>query len=81
MIIHTRNEHMDMQVNKLNATTQGNLHVQHSTDATTQGNFIKDIKSNKGTRVIYLKKCITLTISTKLQSMSSNKKNVEYKLK
>ena len=70
MIIHTRNEHLDMQANKLNA--KYHLHVQHSTDTTTtQGNCIKDIKSNKGTKVIYLKKCITLTISTKLQSMGT----------
>ena len=63
MIIHTRNEHPDMLANKLNA--KYHLHVQHSIDTTTQGNCIKDIKSNKGTRVIYLKKCITLTTSTK----------------
>ena len=69
MIIHTRNEHPDMQANKLNA--KYHLHVQHSTD-TTQGNCIKDKKSNKGTRVMYLKKCITLTTSTKLQSMGTN---------
>ena len=69
MIIHTRNEHLDMQVNKLNV--KYHLNVQHSTDTTTHGNYIKDIKSNKGTRVMYLKKCITLTISTKLQSMGT----------
>ena len=46
MIIYTRNEHLDMQANKLNA--KYHLHVQHSTNATTQGNCIKDIKSNKG---------------------------------
>ena len=70
LIIHTRNEHPDMQANKLNA--KYHLHVQHSTDTTTtQGNCIKDIKSNKGTRVMYLKKCITLTTSTKLQSMGA----------
>ena len=45
MHIHTRNEHLDMQANKLN--TKYHLHVQHSTNA-TQGNCIKDIKSNKG---------------------------------
>ena len=59
MIIHTRNEHPDMQANKLNA--KYHLHVQHSTNKTTQGNYIKDIKSNKGIRVMYLKKCITST--------------------
>ena len=32
--------------NKLNE--KYHLHVQHSTNATTQGNCIKDIKSNKG---------------------------------
>ena len=57
MLIHTRNEHSDMQANKLNA--KYHLHVQHSTDTTTQGNCIKDMKSNKGTKVMYLKKCIT----------------------
>ena len=67
MIIHTRNEHLDMQANKLKA--KYHLHVQHLTDTKTQGNCIKDIKSNKGTRVMYLKKCKTLTTSTKLQSM------------
>ena len=70
LIIHTRNEHPDMQANKLNA--KYHLHVQHSTDTTTtQGNCIKDIKSNKGTRVMYLKKCIKLTTSTKQQSMGT----------
>ena len=54
MIIHTRNEHPNMQANKLNA--KYHLHVQHSTDTITQGNCVKDIKSNKGTRVMYLKK-------------------------
>ena len=48
MFIHTRNEHPNMQANKLNA--KYHLHVQHSTNATTQGNCIKDIKSNKGER-------------------------------
>ena len=54
MLIHTRNEHPDMQANKLNA--KYHLHVQHLTDTITQSNCIKDIKSNKGTRVMYLKK-------------------------
>ena len=71
MIMHTGNEHPNMQANKLNA--KYHLHVQHSTDVTTQGNCIKDIKSNKGTRVMYLKKCITLITSTRLQSMGTNK--------
>ena len=69
MIIHTMNEHPDMQVNKLNA--KYHLHAQHSTDTTTQGNRIKDIESNKGTRVMYVEKCITLTTSTKPQSMGT----------
>ena len=51
MLIHTRNEHTDMQANKPNA--KYHLHVQHSTDTKTQSNCIKDIKSNKGTRVKY----------------------------
>ena len=54
MLIHTGNEHPDMQANKLNA--KDHLHVQHSTNATMQGNCIKDIKSNKGIRMMYLKK-------------------------
>ena len=33
MIIHTMNEHLDMQANKLNA--KYHLHVQHLTDART----------------------------------------------
>ena len=65
IIILTRNEHPDIQANKLNV--KYHLHVQHSTDTKTQGNYIKDIKSNKGTKVMYYKKCITLTKSTKLQ--------------
>ena len=73
MFIHTRNEHPDMQANKLNA--KYHLLVQHLTNTTTQGNCIKDIKSNKGTRVMYLKRCITLTTSTKLQSMGT-KQNI-----
>ena len=54
MLIYTRIEHMDMKTNKLNA--KYHLHVQHSTDTNTQSNCIKDKKSNKGTRVVYLKK-------------------------
>ena len=46
MLIHIGNEHPNMQANKLNA--KYHLYVQHSTNATTQGNCIKDIKSNKG---------------------------------
>ena len=46
MLIHTRNVYPDMQANKLNA--KYHFHVQHSTNATTQDNCIKDIKSNKG---------------------------------
>ena len=51
MIIHTRNEYLDMQANKLNA--KYHLHVQYLTDTKTQGNCVKDIKSNKGARVKY----------------------------
>ena len=51
MNIHTRNEHPDMQDNKLNA--KYHLRVQHSIDTKTQGSCIKDIKSNKGIRVMY----------------------------
>ena len=69
MIIHTRNEHPYMQANKLNA--KYHLHIQYLTDTKTQRNCIKDIKSNKGTKVMYLKKCITLTTSIKLQSMGT----------
>ena len=36
MLIYARNEHSDMQANKLNA--KYHLHVQHSTNATMQGN-------------------------------------------
>ena len=46
MLIYTRNEHPDMQANKFKA--KYHLHVQHLTNTTTQGNCIKDIKSNKG---------------------------------
>ena len=34
MFIHTRNEHLDMQANKLNA--KYHFHVQHSTDTKTK---------------------------------------------
>ena len=78
MLIHTRNEHPNMQANKL--STKYHLHVQHSTNTKIQSDCIKDIKSNKGTRVMCIKKCITLTTSTKLQSMGA-KQNIEYKLK
>ena len=40
MLIHTWNEHPNMQANKLNA--KYHLHVQHSTDTKTQSNCIKD---------------------------------------
>ena len=53
MLIHTRNEHPNMQANKLNA--KYHLHVQHLTNATTQGNCIKIIKSNKGHKSDVLK--------------------------
>ena len=51
MNIHMGNEHLDMQANRLNAKCH--LHVQHSIDTKTQGDCIKNIKSNKGTRVKY----------------------------
>ena len=54
MLIHIGNEHPNMQAHKLNANNH--LHVQHSTDTKIQSNCIKDIKSNKGIRVMYLKK-------------------------
>ena len=56
MNIHTMNEHLDMQANKLKA--KYHLHVQHLTDARTLKqealglNCIKDTRSNKGTRVL-----------------------------
>ena len=53
MLIRTRNQHLDMQANKLNA--KYHLHVQHSTNATMLGNCIKDIKSNKGHKSDVLK--------------------------
>ena len=53
MIIHTRNEHLDIQANKLIA--KYHLHVQHSIDIKTQSNCIKDIKSNKGHKSDVLK--------------------------
>ena len=43
-----------MQANKLDE--KYHLHVQHSTDKKTQGSCIKDIKSNKGIKVMYLRK-------------------------
>ena len=65
MFIHTRNEHPDTQAKKLNA--KNHLHVQHSTNATTQENCIKDIKSNKGHKSDVLKENAKhLTTSTKL---------------
>ena len=59
MFIHIGNEHSDMQANKLNA--KDHLHVQHSTNATTQGNCIKDIKSNKGHKSDVLKEMHNIT--------------------
>ena len=53
MLIHTRNEHPNKQANKLNA--KNHLYVQHSTNATTQGNCIMGIKSNKGHKSDVLK--------------------------
>ena len=53
MLIYIRNEHPDMQANKFKA--KYHLHVQHLTNTTTQGNCIKDIKSNKGHKSDVLK--------------------------
>ena len=78
MIIHTRNEHLDMQANKLNA--KYHLHVQHSTDITTQGNCIKDIKSNKGIRVMQLKKCITFNNKYQATKHGYKTQSTEYKI-
>ena len=72
MIIHTRNEHPNIQANKLKA--KNHLHVQHSTNATTQGNCIKDIKS---TRVRVLKVMHDKTTSTKLQGKGTNHKSLQ----
>ena len=70
MLIHIGNEHPNMQANKLNA--KYHLYVQHSTNATTQGNCIKDIKSNKGHNSDVLKEnAYHLTTSTRLQSMGT----------
>ena len=65
MLIHTRNEYPDMQANKLNA--KNHLHVQYSTNATMQGNCIKDIKSNKGHKSDVLKKQV-LRYKAKVQN-------------
>ena len=71
MLIHTWNKHPDMQANKINA--KYHLHVQHSTNATMQGNCIKDIKSDKGHKSDVLKENVKhLTTSTKLQSMGTH---------
>ena len=79
MLIRTRNKHPDMQANKLNA--KYHLHVQHSTNATMQGNCIKNIKSNKEHKSDVLKEnAQRLTTSTRLQSMGTQQ-NTEYKLK
>ena len=70
MLIHIGNEHPNMQANKLNA--KYHLYVQHSTNATTQGNCIKDIKSNKRHKSDVLKgNAQDLATSTRLQSMGT----------
>ena len=48
MLIHTWNEHSDIQVNKLNAN---HLHAQHSTNALYIKYMHLGPKSYKGTRV------------------------------
>ena len=79
ILIHTRSEHPDMQANKVNA--KYHLHVQHSTNATTQGNCIKDTKSKKRHKSDVLKEnAWHLTTSTRLQIMGTHY-NIEYKLK
>ena len=52
MLIHTWNEHLDIQVNKLNAN---HLHAQHSTNAQYIKYMHLGTKSYKGTRVKILK--------------------------
>ena len=46
MIIHTRNEHLNMQANKLNA--KYHLHVQHSTDTKTLRQMHQGYKIQQG---------------------------------
>ena len=46
MNIHTMNEHLDMQTNKLNA--KHHLHVQHSTDARTLKQLHQGYKIQQG---------------------------------
>ena len=66
---------MNIQTCKLISSMQSIICMSNTQPIqSTQGNCIKDIKSNKGTRVKYLNKCITLTTSTKLQSMGTNSK-------
>ena len=52
MLIHTWNEHLDIQANKLNAN---HLHVQHLTNAQYIKYMHLGTKSYKGTRVRILK--------------------------
>ena len=76
MLIHTGNEHPDMQANKLNA--KYHLHVQHSTNATMQGNCIKDIKSKKGHKSDVLKENVKhLTTSTMQQGIGRNHRSLQ----
>ena len=52
MLIHTWNEHLDIQVNKLNSN---HLHAQHSTNAQYIKYMHLGTKSYKGKRVRILK--------------------------
>ena len=54
MIIHIRNEHSDMQANKLNAKCH--LHVQHTTDTKTQRYLPQGYKIQQGHKCGVLKK-------------------------
>ena len=59
MLIHSWNEHPDIQANKLNAN---HLHAQHSTNAQYIKYMHLGTKSYNGTRVRILKeKCITFS--------------------
>ena len=54
MIIHTGNEHADMQANKLNAKCH--LHVEHITDTKTQRYLHQGYKIQQGHKYGVLKK-------------------------
>ena len=50
MNIHTMNEYLDIQANKLN--TKYHLHIQHSTDARTLKQLHQGYKIQQGTTVL-----------------------------